>query len=295
MKGNIGKAAHALTSTGLSDLGNPDIVELLKNLYPQNRTFINSEFKPGQEIRGVPIEGKDVEAILSNMKRGNATGLDGVAAEELMNVFKRFPDASTFLATILEEIRNNKLPEDLRNALGAQRGFAIKKKNNKPRPIGIPNLFFKILDAHCNNTHKRKLVDICGPGQLGNAISGGCEILIHLLRALTQHERDKLLLQLDVGNAFGTMNRQLIYDAAKSKMPSILPWLDVLFAPGTKVTFFDPKSKSIVVIDVCTGTTQGMPMGGGLHNLASNFIHEIIFAEFPEIIEWGTDYGLVSN
>ena len=82
------------------------------------------------------------------------------------------------------------------------RGIPLDQKI-KVRPIIIQCPFHKIASHILIKHIKDKIITICGDKQLGNAIRGGVEILIHLIRILLDLNPDWVLIKIDTKSKNG--------------------------------------------------------------------------------------------
>ncbi len=128
------------------------------------------------------------------------------------------------------------------------------------------------------------------PLQHGCSVNG-TERIVHLLRDLVDKEQldsTKLVLKLDMKNAFNSVSRQAIFDSILKDFPSLSRYVYWCYGKHTHLKYDDYYLLSQL------GVQQGDPLGPILFCLA---LHSIILrahALFPEMIQgWYCDDGQV--
>ena len=106
------------------------------------------------------------------------------------------------------------------------------------------------------------------PIQLGVGSKGGCETIAHSVQAWFAKCRDaplshgdRVLLNLDLANAFNTLDREAMLLATRRLAPSLSPWVETCYRAPTHLSFgpFPISSES--------GVQQGDPLGPALFAL----------------------------
>ena len=92
------------------------------------------------------------------------------------------------------------------------------------------------------------------PSQVGVGTPLGCETAVHATRYfMAQSHNDKVLLKLDVKNAFNSIRRDTVLQEAQKHLPEIYPFIWDCYS--SKTSFFHGNFSP----DSATGTQQGAP------------------------------------
>ena len=90
-------------------------------------------------------------------------------------------------------------------------------------------------------------------------------MLVHVTRQwFSRHngDVDRVLVKLDMENAFNTMDREAMLAAIRSTFPHLAPWADFSYGVHTGL-WLDGKQ-----LDSCRGVQQGDPLGPLIFSLA---------------------------
>ena len=122
---------------------------------------------------------------------------------------------------------------------------------------------------------------LLGPLQLGNGMRGGCEALVHSLRAILEDQDiapiQKWLLQVDLENAFNQVDRTRAYQEIRQHFPDISPWVESAYGCQAELLYGDQ------VILSCLGWHQGDPLASLLFAVAFHPIVIRIKEEVPNL------------
>ena len=113
--------------------------------------------------------------------------------------------------------------------------------------------------------HKEDARALLEPLQVGVGTPGGCEAVVHVVRkwlGLHACDRQRIIAQLDLANAFNTLDRQAILEVTREFMPSLTPWVD--WSYGVDSPLYLGKE----VLSSQRGVQQGDPLGPLLFSLA---------------------------
>src|SRR5215470_5111097 len=108
----------------------------------------------------------------------------------------------------------------------------------------------------CNIQAQRKLADYFRPLQLGVAVSGSCEAVVHATRRFMENMADDdVIVKLDFSNAFNSVGRNAVLHAVSTKLPEIYRFCFTSYSEASFLQFGD---RSILSQE---GGQQGDPLG----------------------------------
>jgi len=108
--------------------------------------------------------------------------------------------------------------------------------------------------------HLRELLQ---PSQLGGGTPRGCETAVHATRYfMAQTQGEKVLLKLDVENAFNSIHHDTVLQAAQTHFPEIYPFIWDCYSSKTSLCHGE------FCLDSAIGVQQGDPLGPALFALA---------------------------
>ena len=132
-----------------------------------------------------------------------------------------------------------------------------------------------------------RLACILKPKQLGVGVPGGCEAVIHAARNFIQSARDsstpKVLIKLDVSNAFNTTDRSSFLRQILAHSPEIYPLLRQAYGFSSPLFF----GENLMFSE--TGLQQGDPLASLSFSLVINSVISSIDCQFNA---WYLDDGV---
>jgi hypothetical protein len=244
-QGHIAKAARLLERETNVPLPS-NVAEILQELHPEAPPIDIS----GIKIPETPFLAVCHDKLLLTMKKhcgGKAPGISGWT-EELILESLEVDDNLPAFASMIKDILNGNLSQDVRNLIAASRLVAIPKKGGGVRPVAVGEALLRLAEAY-GFDHATEVIESLSPIQLA-FLRGGAEKAIHSLRA--EHELGHTILSIDCINAFNRVSRQKILQVMASRLPQLLPLFCMLYG-----------SASDLVHAVCLITSQeGVRQGG---------------------------------
>ena len=198
-------------------------------------------------------------------------------------------------AAILEElakkfstIANGELGNNIRSLLCAGSLVPVNKKDNGIRPVvlaqTILNIAAKLLLQHLQATvDTLPLLPQLGVGRQ----SHGLQAAILTAQSWAANMENKILLKLDISNAFNSINRRVILDNVAIFLPDALP-MTTWCLNGPSTVWW--KSKSI---SCTTGVQQGNPLSPLLFDLGLVQMVEAVSTLNQILHLWWHDDGLL--
>ena len=275
------KALNLLNSDGLHDICDPSVLPRLQSLHPAGNP-IDARALPHVVDTGLPpLDDVKIwlEAVLkgvADFPRGSAPGPSGLRPSCLFDLLKRGPHVSKLaveLAALVALAAHGLFPAELAPLFGAASLIPLKKPDGGVRPIAIGETLRRLVGKAL--MHLPKLMGelrALAPLQCGVGIANACESIGQGLQALVNTlpaEGDWVALQVDVVNAFNTIDRTEVLQGAARLAPTMFPWLKTLY--GQPAMLFCQGS----VLLSRTGVHQGCPLGPaafsvGIHKAAQS-------------------------
>jgi len=139
----------------------------------------------------------------------------------------------------------------------------LKKKNGKIRPIAVDNIFIRICGKAISLLSKKTVGEQLLPIQYGIGIRGGCEMIVHttanwITQLLSEGTGGKkVIIKLDLQNAFNTIDRDAIRRGIAKYSPELLTYYNWAYGTPTSINLQD----GFEVAKSYTGVRQGDPLG----------------------------------
>ena len=124
--------------------------------------------------------------------------------------------------------------------------LAFAKKGGGIRPIAVGYTLRRLVSKVANAHAVQSCASILAPRQLGVGIKGGAEALAHAARRfLSEMCPGQVLAKLDFSNAFNTLRRDAMLEAASQFVPDLLPYVISAYGSASLLSFGDEKIESI--------------------------------------------------
>lgn len=261
MDGDMKNAMRLLTS---KETRAPDTEEtfeclLRKHQKPSRAVYLPN---PPTELEHVSIDAKSVLNAINSYTKGSAAGLDGIKPQFLKDMLsKRCGESASRLLRSLTNLINfmlaGKLCSDICEFMFGAILIALKKKDGDIRPIAIGNAFRRLAAKIACNKVSLKVGKHLFPKQVGFAVRGGCEAAVHAARKFISSIScpRKVMLKIDLANAFNSLERDAILNAIKYKVPELFPLMWQSYAQPSILLYGSRIIESVV------GCQQGDPLG----------------------------------
>lgn len=223
---------------------------------------------------------------IKTFPRGSGAGPDGLRPGHLESLLKKNAGgAGVRLASTLTEFVNmtlqGEIPAFARKVFYGASLCALFKKHGGIRPIAVGNTLRRLATKVGCAPLANRLGSQLRPVQLGFATKGGCEAAVHATRRyIANAPPDRVVLKLDLKNAFNCIRRDVFLQAARERTPSMYRLLWQAYSEHSLLFFGDETIRS------ATGIQQGDPMGPALFSLG---VDQIARSAVSELNIWYLD------
>ncbi|KAL2608123.1 hypothetical protein R1flu_026696 [Riccia fluitans] len=224
---------------------------------------------------------------LARFLRLSFGGPSGMVFELLRDCFILEDLASGFdlLFDLCTHIALGRVSASTAYLLGASHLLTLEKPSGGVRPIAVGEVLYRLVARTLGFQFWETLADHFSPLQFVVATRGGCETIIHGLRATLDLHPDWVVLQVDIQNAFNTVSREALFlelCTAIGSLYQLFPFVRSFYAHHLPLYFSHcPGEDEVTVLSSESGIHQGDPLGGALFALAHLRAFRTVASEHP--------------
>ena len=230
-EGLVQKACAALTQAPPVEV-TEDVVQEMVDKHPLAR---DDEWAQWQNLRRVAsaaalqVDVGTVQKALSSFPRGSGAGPSGLRPLHLKEALAPGlrDEVLRHMTAVVNLMVRGEVPEQVQGWLCGASLVALPKPSGDLRPVAVGEtwrrLAGKALAAACAEETRAYLE----PVQLGVGSRGGAEGIVHVVRqwlTRNRHLGNKVVVTLDLANAFNSVDRTAVLAAARRVVPGIVPW-----------------------------------------------------------------------
>ena len=223
--------------------------------------------------------------------------MSGLRASHLLEAIEAQSDAHPELLRMSTQLINVLAQGEIDCSLApwicGNRLIPLRKPDDGIRPIGVPEVWFRLVARCLVHKAKNRVKTYLGSIQLGVGVPTATESIIHKISSIISVWDDDTptrLLQLDVRNAFNSISRQSIWEQVHVVIPDLERWF--LWAYGQPAPMF-PDEAVDHVIWATAGVIQGDPLGPLFFALGQQKVLLQIQGLLPEFSIWYLDDGVL--
>ena len=269
--GDIRGALRTLTSDDSYAPPADDVINKMQEKHPKPPVDLRDIPPPDDSQAPLVASEADVMKAINSFPPSSSAGLDGIRPAHLRSLLtKHTAEAGARLLTALTALTNlalsGRLPECVVPAFFGASLIALRKKDGGLRPIAVGSVYRRIAGKVAAAAVSGAIGARLRPIQLGVATRNGCEAAVHAVRAYIQGSSEsaadsKIMVKLDVSNAFNTVRRDSMMEAVIEQAPAIYPFVWQGYNTTTPLFIGDSKILSQ------TGIQQGDPLSSLLFSL----------------------------
>ena len=200
-----------------------------------------------------------VKWAIQSFPAGSTGGIDGLTPlhlKDLINAEGQGSQLLTAVTALTNLMVNGGVPATIKPFIYGGRLIALNKKDGGVRPIVVGQVLRRIASKLVNRHGTTKLKNGFTPLQLGVGVPRGMEAAVHASRIFLENlDPDEALVKLDFKNAFNSLRRDSILEAAKQSLPEAYAYIHASYGSSSHLFYQD----NIISSEV--GVQQGDPLG----------------------------------
>ena len=275
--GAFSKAAKHLLSEGVHDSGDLEIHRLLENLHPKRHPpqYLNAglPWEVDSSLEGLKTRLKELRRTVMSFPLGSAGGPSGLRPQHLQDCIQRDVGIGGLLLTALDtfvcKALEGNIPQQCATFLAGAKLIPLRKPGAKlaVRPVAVGECLRRIVGkVAMQDSEVREAIQQMVPTQIGVGVQGACETTAIAIQNWVEqhvHQPNWAILQVDVKNAFNSIDRQAVLDAVHDRIPKLTAW--TIFCYSTHSQLFLGTGHPLTSEQ---GVQQGDPLGPLLYSLA---------------------------
>ena len=215
-------------------------------------------------------------ALFSHLVNMTSKG-SGAAGERL----------KTSLTSLCNHVLRGEVPEQITPLFFGASLCALSKKDGGIRPIAVGNALRRLATKVALFPITAELSEQLRPTQLGVGTPAGCEAALRATRAYMEGSTTpKVILKIDLSNAFNSLRRDKILAAVRENIPETYNFLYQAYSADSLLFYGQTTLSS------AAGLQQGDPAGPALFSLT---IDDLIKSLTSELNTWFLDDGTMGD
>ena len=273
-EGDVKGAIQLLSSKSSVAEPNADSLQIMLDKHPSPPEDIDLPAPPYP--CSISIMAKEVQDAISSFPNGSSGGPDGLRPQHLKDACSHTAgDAAHELVEALRQlliiIGSKGVHQCVRSSFFGARLIALTKPNGDLRPIAVGSTLRRLTAKVLLAQNLEKFKEYLAPHQVGVGVRLGCEAAVHAVRktisAFRNTVNNKVVLKLDLSNAFNNVRRDIMLQRVKSEFPNLYPFVWAAYCAESSLFFGNN------IIRSQSGVQQGDPLGPALFAMT---IHEAV-------------------
>ena len=192
---------------------------------------------------GVRTRLRSLREIILGFPRGSGAGPSGLRPQHLQDILRTDAGASASLLAAVDSFvkmcLDGEVPQSATPFLCAANLVPLKKPPTPEgqvaiRPVAVGETLRRIVSkVAMHSPHTTEEIQSFLPFQCGVGVEGACETVAQGLQQFVCNANgsDWLLLQLDLSNAFNSIDRRAMLEEVRQRVPSLFGWVQTCYAP----------------------------------------------------------------
>ena len=272
VEGDISAAVRVVTSDDSLAPATPETLTSLRSKHPPAPDDLRQP--PPADSAPIVANEEEVLAALMSFRPSSSGGVDGLRPSHIKDLCaKSTAEAGRRLRCSLVALCNllilGEIPPVAHDLFFSASLTALRKKDGGIRPIAVGNTFRRLAAKIVTRHVVSSLSVEFSPIQLGVGIPGGCEAAAHAARAVFPAPTappttapGRILVKLDMKNAFNSLRRDHMLEVCHRRAPSIYRFAHLSYSTPSLLVAADS------LIPSTSGVQQGDPLGPLLFALA---------------------------
>ncbi len=207
------------------------------------------------------------EALRTTPRRASPAN-SGLRYEHLKDLCLEDEELFELLFAICCIIAEGRISRRVAVMLTTGRLFAMAKlRVGGVRPIAVGQTLLRLSGRWLARQFREEFQTILAPFQFGVATRGGCEAVVHGVRAYLELHPGHVAVQTDVENAFNRVYRSAIFEELRDRMPHLLPFVRATYGFDGQLVY--RRARGPVFLSSAAGVRQGDPLSMPLFALAA--------------------------
>ena len=273
---------------------NDATIAALRAKHPAPHPDTNFPLPPKENEPQPPIAvtEQDVARAVLSFPRGSAGGPDGLLPQHLKDLISNSARAGgkkllAALTAFTNLVLSGITPVQVRPLFFGATLTALNKKDGGLRPIAVGCTLRRMVAKVASRAVLERMGSLLAPLQLGFGTSLGAEAAVHSARVYLHHLLpDHVLLKLDFRNAFNSIRRDKVLEAARESIPELFHYVFSCYSAPSTLFLHGTTLQS------AEGVQQGDPLGPLLFCLT---IHPLITPLKSEFRVFYLDDGTIGG
>jgi Reverse transcriptase (RNA-dependent DNA polymerase) len=266
-EGNFRAAVNAVRNEDTIASFSTNSLDTLKRKHPLPPSDRRVFKVPDDNQSTIEFDNRAVAQAVLSFPSGSAGGPDGLSPQHLKDLLK-VDGISGQLAHALTSFVNivvrGAVSELIRPLFFGARLHAFVKKDGGLRPIAVGLTLRRVAAKVTAAQASSSLQSLFFPLQLGVGVSRGLEAGVHSTRVFLDHlTPDEAVIKIDFSNAFNTLRRDAMLEAAYRSIPAAYSFVHASYAHES-ILFFGNE-----VLFSSEGLQQGDPLGPLLFSITT--------------------------
>jgi hypothetical protein len=214
-KAHISKAVRTINSHGIGNMSDPDILNQMKQKYPDRGRPLPDSVSRGQCVDNL----RGLSDVLLGLQGGSSAGTGGLRPEYLTCLAEVWGEEQMdMLEQFGMRYLNGQLPPWWFKVWKSLTTAALFKDSGKKkvRPIGIEPCLARCFHKVVVRSNRPVLTSFLEPQQLALSVAGGAK-LVHSVRMLAEANPGFVVVKCDIQNAFNSVSRAKILEVLESE------------------------------------------------------------------------------